>query len=280
VIRIEPLDATFGAVVTGVRLDDLDSASFSQIERTFHEFAVLVFPAQHLAEAQQIAFAQRFGEIEQVREAEDITSLTNTTPDGGVVGADHPVMSIMRGNSGWHTDSSYMPVSARASVLSAHVVPSGAGGTEWADMRAAYDALDDATRSIVDRASALHSIKYSQARAGETRWAGYGFQVETPPRRPLVKIHPVTGRRALFIGRHAYDVDGLTAAESEALLDRLVDEACRPPRVYTHRWSVGDCVIWDNRCVLHRAEPWAWDEPRVMKHTRIAGDPVTESALA
>jgi alpha-ketoglutarate-dependent taurine dioxygenase len=147
-------------------------------------------------------------------------------------------------------------------------------------MRAAYDALDDATKARIDGRSAAHSIVYSQRRAGEETFAGgYGYDVEVPPRRPLVKLHPATGRPALFIGRHAHDVSGLSAEESEALLDGLLDFACRPPRVYTHQWQVGDLVVWDNRCVLHRAQPWDWSEPRVMMHTRVSGDPVTETAL-
>ena len=99
----------------------------------------------------------------------------------------------------------------------------------------------------------------------------------TPPLRPLVKRHPVTGRRSLFIGRHAYGIPGLAEAESERLLDELLAFACQPPRVFAHRWQAGDVAIWDNRCVLHRARPWDPAEPRVMHHTRIAGDPATES---
>jgi alpha-ketoglutarate-dependent taurine dioxygenase len=189
-------------------------------------------------------------------------------------------MSILRGNQGWHTDSSYMRVSAKASMLSARVVPTSGGNTEWCDMRAAYDALDDDLKRKLEGVSAAHSIVYSQRRAGEITVPGfYGHDVDTPPRRPLVKVHPVTGRRALFIGRHAHDVTGMAPEESERFLDDLLDFACGPPRVYTHRWTVGDLVVWDNRCVLHRAEPWDWSEPRVMMHTRVSGDPTTEAAL-
>src|SRR5262249_53303151 len=108
----------------------------------------------------------------------------------------------------------------------------------------------------------------------------YGFHTKGAPLRPLVKMHPVTGRLALFIGRHAYAIPGLTEAESEKLLSDLVDFACRPPRTYAHWWQPGDVVIWDNRCVLHRARPYADREPRVMRHTRVAGDPATELAAA
>ena len=100
------------------------------------------------------------------------------------------------------------------------------------------------------------------------------------PRRPLVKVHPETGRKSLLIGRHAHAIPGLPAAESEQLLDELVSFACQPPRVYHHRWTVGDAIIWDNRCLLHRATPWDMTQPRVMWHTRLAGDPVSEAALA
>lgn len=277
-MEVEPIDATLGAVLTGVRLAPIDEDRFRAIEEAFHTYAVLVFPDQHLTQEEQVAFARHFGELERLAGDLEAVPLANVSREGEVFGADHPVMAILRGNSGWHTDSSYMPVSAKASALSAHIVDEHAGGTEWADMRAAYDALDDQTKSLIEGRSAAHSIRYSQQRAGEHQVAGYGFDVDIPPHRPLVKVHPVTGRKALFIGRHAHAVDGMTAEESEALIDRLVDFACRPPRVYTHRWTAGDLVLWDNRCVLHRAEPWGWDRPRVMLHTRIAGDPVTEAA--
>jgi alpha-ketoglutarate-dependent taurine dioxygenase len=192
---------------------------------------------------------------------------------------DHPVMQVVRGNQGWHTDSTYMSVSAKASVLSARVVPQAGGETEWADMRAAYDALDDATRDQISGLCAYHSIVYSQAKAGFDSAVGYGMD-ELPQLRPLVKIHSVTGRPALFIGRHAHAIPGLTEAESDALLTRLLDDACRPPRVHRHHWQPGDVVVWDNRCVLHRACEWDLAEPRVMVHTRVAGDPATESAIA
>jgi len=278
-VRVTPLDSTLGAVVTDVRLADLADEEWEAIEDAFHAHAVLVFPGQHLAHEEQLAFARRFGEIENLIGNDGMTPISNTTREGEVLPTDNPVMSILRGNSGWHTDSSYMPLAAKASMLSAHVVPARGGCTEWADMRAAYDALSEDDRALIADRTAAHSIRYSQERAGEKIFAGgYGYDVESPPRRPLVKIHPATGRPALYIGRHAHAVSGMSPEESEALLDRLVDFACRPPRVYTHAWQVGDLVVWDNRCVLHRAQPWDWSEPRVMKHTRISGDPATEGS--
>src|SRR5262249_49839237 len=151
---------------------------------------------------------------------------------------DGTVMQMLRGNEGWHTDSSYMPLSAKASILSAHVVPSVGGETEWADMRAAYDALDDERKACIAPLRAFHSIRYSQARIGfkEVIEGSYGYTVEDPPLRPLIKIHPVTQRPALYIGRHAHAIPGLTSEESSQLLDELLTFACQSPRVYRHHW--------------------------------------------
>ena len=122
---------------------------------------------------------------------------------------------------------------------------------------------------------------YSQAKIGHDvePGAGYGFHLKPPPLRPLVKVHPETGRKSLFIGRHAYGVPGLDEAESERLLTDLLIFACQAPRTYLHNWQAGDIVVWDNRCVLHRARPYDYSAARVMRHTRIAGDPKTEMAL-
>ncbi len=276
---VRRLDATLGAVVTGVRLAALTDGEWQAIERQFHDHAVLVFPGQHLEAGEQVAFARRFGAIEVILDGYDAVPISTVDRHGAVRAADHPVMQVVRGNQGWHTDSSYMPVSAKASMLSARVVPSTGGETEWADMRAAYDALDDATKSRIETLCAHHSIAYSQARAGFTSTIGYGME-EPAQLRPLVKIHPVTGRPSLFIGRHAHAIPGLAPDESDALLAELLEFACRPPRCYLHRWQPGDLVVWDNRCVLHRACEWDLAEARVMLHTRVAGEPATESSLS
>src|SRR5262245_4747593 len=276
------IDATLGAVVTGLGLARMDAATWQTVEDAFHEHAVLVFPGQHLTEDEQVAFAKRFGEIELLAPdpEQKAVAISNQRPDGTVFSPDEHRFKSLRGNEGWHTDSSYMPLAAKASVLSAQVVPPSAGETEWADMRAAYDALDEPTRRRIAGLSAHHSLYHSQAMIGHVveTGAGYGFHTKGAPLRPLVKIHPVTRRPALFIGRHAYGIPGLDAQESTTLLADLADFACRPPRTYAHRWQPGDVVIWDNRCVLHRARPYDYREARVMRHTRVAGDPATELA--
>src|SRR5262249_42064483 len=227
-------------VITELALARMDDATWKTVERTFHDYAVLVFPGQHLTEDEQVAFANRFGDIELLASdpAQKAVALSNQKPDGSAFGADEYRFKSLRGNEGWHTDSSYMPLAAKASVLSAQVVPSTAGETEWADMRAAYDALDEATRRRIAGLSAYHSLYHSQAKIGHVveTGAGYGFHAKGAPLRPLVKVHPVTGRPALFIGRHAYAIPGLTEIESEKLLSDLLDLACRPPRTYAHRW--------------------------------------------
>ena len=279
---VEPLEASFGAVVTGLKLAQLDVATFAQLHETWLEHALLIFPAQHLSKEEQVAFAKRFGELEF-----ELAPISNVRGDGSlrVEEESDDVLKILKGNMGWHCDSTYMPVQARGAVFTAHVVPAVGGETGWADMRAAYDALDDETRSRIARLSAYHSLHYSQSKLGHTQkegseYSGYGLHDQDPPLRPLVKIHPETGRPSLLIGRHAFGIPGMQPEASERLLQELVDFACQPPRTHHHRWSAGDAVVWDNRCLLHQARPWDMSQPRVMYHTRIAGDPTTEFAAS
>jgi alpha-ketoglutarate-dependent taurine dioxygenase len=278
---IAPLDASFGAVVTGLALAGLDDATWRDLHAAWLDYALLIFPGQHLTREQQIAFAKRFGPLEF-----DLAPISNVRADGSIrAEADNDdVIKILKGNMGWHADSTYMPIQAKGAVFSARVTTAQGGETGWADMRAAYDALDEATRLRVEGLSALHSLYYSQSKlghdparaGGKSDYSGYGFHDGPVPLRPLVKTHPETGRKSLLIGRHAHAIPGLDDAESEQLLDDLVDFAYQPPRTYHHAWTPGDVVIWDNRCLLHRAMPWDMSQPRVMWHSRIAGDAVSE----
>jgi alpha-ketoglutarate-dependent taurine dioxygenase len=169
-----------------------------------------------------------------------------------------------------------MPVQAKGAVFTCHVAPDDGGETGWADMRAAYDALDDSTRGRIASLSAHHSLLYSQGKIGLGDYTGYGMDQTDAPLRPLVKVHPETGRKCLMVGRHAYGIPGLAPDESERLLQRLGDFAVQPPRAYHHKWTPGDAVVWDNRALMHRACPWDMTKPRVMYHSRIAGDPASE----
>jgi alpha-ketoglutarate-dependent taurine dioxygenase len=180
-----------------------------------------------------------------------------------------------------------MPLQAKGAVFSAEIVPTVGAATGWADMRAAYEALDDDMRARLSTLSAFHSLYYSQERSGylpskrdeNGGYGMYGYHDKEPSLRPLVKVHPETGRPNLLIGRHAYGIVGMDPDESEQLLDHLNEWACQPPRIYFHQWEVGDAVIWDNRRLMHRATPFDMTEPRRMWHTRIAGEAASELAL-
>jgi alpha-ketoglutarate-dependent taurine dioxygenase len=282
-LAIAPLDATFGAVVTGVELSELDEPTWRELYETWLQYALLIFPGQHLERDEQIAFARRFGPLEF-----EMAALSNVKADGTLrLEKDNDdMMKILKGNMGWHADSTYMPVQAKGAVFSAEIVPSIGGRTGWADMRAAYDALDSAMRARIDGLSAHHSLHYSQSKLGhqtgrsDGQYSGYGLHNGPVPLRPLVKTHPETGRKSLLIGRHAHNIPGMDEAEAERLLEGLVEFACQSPRIYHHDWAPGDAVVWDNRCLLHQATPWDMTQPRVMWHSRIAGDPTSEAALA
>jgi alpha-ketoglutarate-dependent taurine dioxygenase len=282
-LQLQPIDATFGAIVAGVELRALDEPTWQAVYDAWIEYALLIFPGQFLSKEEQEGFALRFGEMEF-----PTVPVSNVGRSGRVHSeAGDEVVKALRGNEGWHHDSTYMPVQAKGAVFSAEIVPSEGAATGWADMRAAYEALDDATRARLADLRAYHSLYYSQGRAGylpsKTRddgsYAGYGYHDGEVPLRPLVKVHPVTGRPNLCIGRHAYGIVGMEPEESERFLDQLVDEACRPPRTYHHQWEVGDAVIWDNRRLMHRGTPFDLTQPRRMWHTRIAGERETELAL-
>lgn len=280
-ITIQPTASTLGATITDVDLAALDGLGWRDVEEAFNEYALLIFPGQALSENAQISFAKRFGEIEILDENAMTVPLTNKGADGKLLADDTFRMKLLAGNEGWHTDSSYMPLAAKASVLSAHVVPSSGGQTEWADSRAAYDTLDQAMKDQVQALTAYHSYFYSQAKLGHEVevGAGYGFFEGEPPLRPLVKVHPETGRSALYIGRHAGRIAGMDDDLAEKLLSELMTFICQAPRTYKHTWERGDIAVWDNRCLLHRARPYDHREERVMMHTRIKGDPATELAL-
>ena len=281
-LDIEPLDATFGAMVRGIKVATIDEPTFRELYGAWLDYALLIFPDQHLTREQQIAIAKRFGPLEF-----EMTALSNVKDDGTLrrEADNDDRMKILKGNMGWHCDSTYMPVQAKGAVFCAEIVPTIGGHTGFADMRAAYDALDQALKARIEGLAAHHSLHYSQSKLGhDTRksdgeYSGYGFHDGPVPLRPLVKTHPETGRKSLLIGRHAHNILGLSQAESDRLLQELVEFACQPPRIYHHDWTPGDAVLWDNRCLLHRATPWDMTQPRVMWHSRIAGDPASEAGL-
>ena len=274
-ITIEPKDATLGATITGIDLAQLDHASWETVRQAFLEFGVLIFPGQNLSDDAQIAFASRFGELET-----ELAAISNERADGEVVDDNDLPYWILRGNERWHIDSSFKPLAAKASCLTAMAVPNAGGETQWADMRAGYDVLTNEMKQRVEGLCALHSNYYSHEMLGQVPRTGdgYGFHTKGAPLRPLVKTHPETASKSLYIGRHAYGIPGITEAQSEELLAELLDLAAQSPRVTEHHWQPGDLAIWDNRRVLHRVAPYDYSQPRVMRHTRVAGNPASELA--
>ena len=274
-MNIKPLKRSFGAKITGVDLPLLDDAGFNAVYKAWLQYALLIFPDQFLSRQSQVAFARRFGELEF-----DYAPISNLNRDD-VVRGDDDVMKILKGNMDWHCDSTYMPVMAKGAVFSAHVVPSVGGETSWADMRAGFDVLPLEKQNELENLSAHHSLHHSQGKLGhshskDSQYSGYGFHDGEVPLRCLVKTHSETGRKSLLIGRHAYDIPGKSSGDSKIFLQDLLDQACSADRTYTHQWSKGEVVIWDNRCLLHRANPWDMSVPRVMYHSRIAGDEANE----
>ena len=274
-IQIDPKDATLGATITGIDLAHLDNASWDIVRQAFLEFGVLIFPEQALSDDAQIAFASRFGALET-----PLAAISNERSNGEVVDDNDLPYWILRGNERWHIDSSFKPLAAKASCLTAMAVPDVGGETQWADMRAGYDVLSDEIKQQVKGLSALHSNYYSHEMLGQVPRTGdgYGFHTKGAPLRPLVKTHPETDMKSLYIGRHAYGIPGLTDKQSEKLLADLLTLAAQPPRITEHHWQLGDLAIWDNRRVLHRVAPYDYSQSRVMRHTRIAGDPASELA--
>ena len=280
--KIEPIaDKVFGAVVSKISLAELDDATFAELYRVFLDYGFLVFPEQFLSEQQNIEFGQRFGELEF-----GALPLANQhrNDDGEfkqMIDVDTQRMRTNIGNEAWHTDSTYWPISSKCALLSAVKVPEQGGQTELADMRAGFAALSDDLRQRVQMLSAFHSTEYSQAndlgdfpqRDKSSIYHGEAYL------RPLVKTHPETGIRNLFIGRHAFGIPGLKREESRRLLQTLLEHVVsEPQRVYQHQWREGDLLVWDNRALLHRACPYDYSEPRVLIGTRVAGDIPSELA--
>ena len=281
---LEPLAGkTFGAVVRGLSLATLADDAFTAVHDAWLRHGLLIFPEQHLSRSEQITFAERLGPLVPGLEA---AAISNLRADGTLRDApDDDMMKIIRGNMEWHQDNTYMPVQAKGAVFSAQIVPKTGGETAFADLEAAWETLDPALQARCEALRAYHSLVESQRRLGEStkaegsEYMGYGLDVADSPLRPLVKVHPETGRKSLAVGRHAYAIEGLENDDALALLGALLAHAvAAPERVVEHRWSAGDVVLWDNRRLLHRAQPWDFSEPRVMTHSRLAGDQKTEGA--
>lgn len=292
-MKVTPLHPCLGARVEGVDLATMDEATRQAVFAAFQEHSVLVFPDQRLTDETQMAFSERlFGPLETTLKAtgkEDrlhpkLVDLSNIDPDHDdkLMGWNDRRMVYQSGNQLWHTDSSFKPVPAMASLLSGREVPPAGGETEFVSMRHAYATLPDATRRQLDGRVVVHSILYSRSTIAKGLFDPEHERELLPVRQALVRRNPVNARKGIYIGSHAWYIEGMDHAESRRLLDELLAHTTRPERVFQHHWKQWDLVMWDNRCVLHRGRPWdAATYKRVMRRTTIAGEgPTADPPLA
>jgi len=262
-LTILPVTPEFVAEVGDVDLAaPLAPADLQAIREAFARFAVLVFPSQSLTVEQHLAFAGHFGALERtvatqmsgrkLRTRAEIADIANMDSEGRIWRPDSRMRLFQLGNRLWHTDSSFKAPSGYASLLYARSIAPLGGNTEFADLRAAYDALAPATKARLEGLVAEHSLLYSRRRLGFTEFSDDERRAFAPVGRPLVRILPETGRRTLYLASHAGAVRGMGDEEAEALLRDLTEHATQRQFIHTHRWRVGDLVMWDNRCTMHR----------------------------
>jgi len=282
-MKVTPLHPHLGAEVAGVELKAMDGATFKQVFDAFQQYSVLVFHDQRLTDEEQMVFTERFGPLEETLKATGkenrlhpkLVDLSNVDPDHDeqLMGWGDRRMLYQSGNQLWHTDSSFKPVPAMASLLSGREVPPAGGETEFVSMRHAWDTLPEATRRRLEERVVVHSILYSRSTIARGLFDPEHERELAPVRQALVRVNPVNGRKGIYIGSHAWYIEGLGIDDSRILIAKLLEITTRPDRVYRHRWRVGDLVMWDNRCVLHRGRVWdSARHKRVMHRTTVAGD--------
>ncbi|MCY4656249.1 MAG: TauD/TfdA family dioxygenase [Gammaproteobacteria bacterium] len=272
-----PSESTLGAVVTDLDVPNISDSEFQRIYTLFLERSVVVFKQVHIDQEEHIRFSRRFGRLERTLSKRtsrpEISLLSNVTKEGQIAKPDEVLGLFLKGNRYWHSDSSFKVVGAKASLLRAVEVPNEGGDTEWADMTASWEALDQREKDALEGLYAIHSYEYSQSLIGGLGILKSAELEDLPPvEHPVVRTHPETGRKCLYLGRHISHVRGMEFKASQDLVGSLTDVACRAPRLFRHQWDDGDVVIWDNRCVLHRGYPWPFDQPRVMRRTTVAGE--------
>ena len=282
-IAIRPLHPIFAAEIRGVDLrEPLSQEVFAQVEAAFNEYAVLVFPEQPLSDEQQMEFSRRFGPLEtnpsyagnKLRLRAEIADISNIDTEGNIQPLDSPRRYFSLGNQLWHTDSSFKHVPARCSLLSAREIPPTGGETEFADLRAAYEALPEERKSLLAGLVVEHSIYRSRSQIG---FAGFAREIHTdlpPVRQVLVRRHPGSGRMTLYLAAHASHVVGWPVEEGRKLVEDLIAFATEPQFVYSHRWRVGDLVMWDDRCTMHRGRPYDEVKYRRDMHRTTVSDEI------
>jgi len=282
-IAIRQLQKHFVGEVSGLDLrQPLTEEEAREIEAAMDKYAVLVFRGQDITDEQQMAFALNFGERENPRggnvtKKEDhrldspLNDVSNLGKDGRPLPRDHRTHLFNLGNCLWHSDSSFRAIPAKFSLLSARVVNPKGGNTEFADMRAAYDALDDETKTEIEDLICEHSLMYSRGSLGFTDYSDQEKEMFKPVLQRLVRTHPVHRRKSLYLSSHAGRVLGMSVPEGRLLLRDLNEHATQPEFVYVHRWSLHDFVMWDNRQTMHRVRRYDQSQPRDMRRATVAG---------
>ncbi len=287
-VSFRQLHPAFAAEVSGIGCGKaLGVDEIAAVEAGMDRYAVLVFPNQKITDEQQLAFTRNFGELENyaagghIRKRTDsrlgpgIADFSNLDKDGKIMSAEDRVWFFKLGDRLWHSDSSFRPVPAKYSLLSGRVLPSWGANTDFADMRAAYDALDVRTKAEVEDLVCLHSLIYSRQAIGFTELTKEEIASFTPVRQRLVRTHPVSGRRSLFLSSHAGAIEGWTVPEARMFLRDLTEHATQREFVYSHAWRPFDLVMWDNRTTMHRARRFDRNEKRDVRRTTLGGDVIT-----
>jgi len=283
---VTPLHPLFVAKITGVDLGrPIDDTTQGAIESAMDTYAVCVLPGQNLENEELIAFSRLYGPLEVPTDIagksgvtgrnrrfafREIFDISNLDENGGIRGEQDPRSAIRQITQLWHTDLAFRQGSAKWSMLHAKVIPPAGGDTEFADTRAAYDALPDAMKRRLEGLTAEHSLWHSTAKRGGYVPTEEERRSNPPARHKLVRRHPCSRRNALYIASYASHIVGMPVEDGQALLAELIEFATQPQFVYRHKWQVGDLVIWDNRCTMHRATPFsATDHVRDMRRTTI-----------
>lgn len=285
-VETTPLTPVLGARVTGVDIArGVDAAQMSELRNALDRFSVLVFPDQRIDDAAQIAFSEGFGPLERTRPGapgagSPVIILSNIGPDGTIAPPSDKQVLNNKANRFWHHDSSFKPLPARASLLSAREIPSAGGDTEFASMRAAFAALDPAEQAALRGRVAIHDFGWSRSRV-DSALVTEAERSQHPPVRQALVLEENPHGPALYLGAHARSIEGMDEAASRTLIDRLMAHATQPAFTYAHKWRPYDLVVWDNRAVLHRATPFATTtERRHMVRTCVAGTAPTIAAAA
>ncbi|MFO1079179.1 MAG: TauD/TfdA family dioxygenase [Reyranellaceae bacterium] len=289
---IKPLHPVFAGEVSGIDLRrPISPAEAEAIHAGMDRYGVLVFHDQDIDDAQQIAFSTALGPLEvkkrpgNIRKASEnrlgpgIGDLSNLDKDGRIISGDDRQWFFKLGDRLWHSDSSYGEVPAKYSLLSARIVPSWGGNTEFADMRAAYDALDARTKAEVEDLICEHSLMHSRGSIGFSEFTPEEIEGFRPVRQRLVRRH-ANGRKSLFLSSHAGAIVGWNVPEARSFLRDLTEHATQREFVYSHAWRRHDLVMWDNRTTMHRARRFDRNEVRDVRRTTLAGDGPTVEQVA